>query len=112
MAKNKKNLLHYENGKTVELDSDDAPELTATLFKKMRPAKEVLEQLFGKKKADTLLAGKAKIRAVGRPLSEKPKEQITLRLSAEVTKAIKNSGAGYNARVEAILRKEFIQPSL
>lgn len=109
MKRNKKNLLRYEDGRMVQLDQDDAPELTASFFRQARPAKEVLEKIFGKKKANVLLSGKAKVKAIGRPRSASPKEQITLRLSKDVTEAIRSTGAGYNARVEAVLREAFIQ---
>lgn len=107
-SKNKNKTIRYEDGTSVVLGADDASELTAAFFKRARPATEVLEKLFGKKNTEALLSEKAKIRAVGRPRSKSPKEQITFRLGAEVTQAIRASGAGYNARVEAVLREAFI----
>jgi uncharacterized protein (DUF4415 family) len=53
----------------------------------------------------------AKLAAVpvrrGRPKSEAPKVRIGFRLSADLVRRIRASGAGYNARVEAALRKAF-----
>jgi uncharacterized protein (DUF4415 family) len=42
----------------------------------------------------------------GRPKSDKPKRQVTLRLDQEVLAALRASGAGWQTRVNAILAKE------
>jgi len=44
-------------------------------------------------------------RKVGRPKSEAPKQNGTLRMAADVWAKIKASGRGYNLRVEKILRE-------
>jgi uncharacterized protein (DUF4415 family) len=69
-------------------DYDEAPEWTD----------EQWEQ------ADLHLGGKLVRR--GRPKSDKPKQQITLRLDQEVIAALRASGAGWQTRVNAILAKE------
>ncbi len=51
------------------------------------------------------LAAYAVARKRGRPKSVSPKQLQSFKLSPDVIEAIKNSGAGYNARVEAVLRE-------
>ena len=41
----------------------------------------------------------------GRPPAEAPKVHIGFRLAADVVKGVRASGAGYNARVEKVLRE-------
>lgn len=103
-----KRYIAYADGKRVLLDADDAAELGAAFFKKAKPASEVLPGLIGAKQTEALFAGKVRIRPVGRPKLEQPKEQITFRFDAEITKAIKAMGRGYNARVETLLREAFL----
>lgn len=110
--KKKKNFIEYEDGTRIELDEDDAPELTGADFKRMRPAKEVLEELWGKKKTAAFLkANKAKI-SRGRPKSAAPKEMIAFRLPPDLIAAIKASGRGYGAKVEKILRAAIAKGAL
>ena len=40
----------------------------------------------------------------GRPPADAPKVHIGFRLAADVVRAVKASGKGYNARVESVLR--------
>jgi uncharacterized protein (DUF4415 family) len=51
------------------------------------------------------LAAHAKKRKAGRPKSAAPKRLQSFKLSPDVIDSIRNSGAGYNARVEAALRE-------
>jgi uncharacterized protein (DUF4415 family) len=44
-------------------------------------------------------------RARGRPLSENPKKQITLRLDADVVERFRASGKGWQGRINSALRK-------
>ena len=43
-------------------------------------------------------------RPPGRPKLEKPKEQLTLRLDADVVEALRASGKGWQGRVNEIVR--------
>jgi uncharacterized protein (DUF4415 family) len=45
---------------------------------------------------------------LGRPKSETPKVHVGFRLSADLVERIRESGPGYNARVEEALRKGFM----
>lgn len=44
-------------------------------------------------------------RASGRPKAEAPKVHVGFRLAADVVEGIKQTGKGYNARVEDVLRE-------
>ncbi len=83
------------------LIDDDNPELTKEDFARMRPAKEVLPQLLGKKSAEALLRGR------GRPKLEQPKVPVTLRIDADVLAHLKASGPGWQTRVNDALRARF-----
>lgn len=72
---------------TAWVDPDDAPELT----------EEMLDR------ADFYVGDKLIKRGRGRPRIEKPKEQITLRLDADVISAIRKSGPGWTGRVNDVL---------
>ncbi|MGE0753452.1 MAG: BrnA antitoxin family protein [Variibacter sp.] len=69
------------------MDPDDAPELTKEWFKE----------------AD-IYDGERLVRR-GRPPLESPKQQITLRLDADVIKAIRATGPGWSGRVNNALRR-------
>jgi uncharacterized protein (DUF4415 family) len=51
-------------------------------------------------------------RGRGRPRAQEPKMTINFRLAADVVKRVRNSGPGYNARVERILRDALEQGKL
>jgi uncharacterized protein (DUF4415 family) len=74
-------------------------ELTAQDFRRMRPAREVLPRMIGAKAATELL------RPRGRPRKENPKEQVTLRLDAEVVEHFKAEGPGWQTRINAVLKR-------
>lgn len=44
-------------------------------------------------------------RAPGRPKLARPKEQLTLRLDAEVVEAFRTTGKGWQARINTLLRE-------
>jgi uncharacterized protein (DUF4415 family) len=73
----------------------DNPELTAEELTQMRPFAEVFPEL-----ADNIRRGR------GRPTMDNPKQQVTLRLDAEVLTRLRASGKGWQARVNAMLRKD------
>ena len=88
-------LLTSKSGRVIELPSDDEEaaingginadldtyELTAAEFTKLRPVK------------------------AGRPKAQVTKERITIRLSPEVLAAFKNSGKGWQSRIDAVLKE-------
>jgi uncharacterized protein (DUF4415 family) len=75
------------------IDDPDVPELTDEDFKRARPFKEVHPEHYKAWKK------------MGRPTIENPKAQISFRLAADVIAAIRETGKGYNARVEQVLRE-------
>ena len=75
------------------IDADgEVRELTAADMKRFRPAQEVLPK--------TLLA-KLKVRG---PQKEPIKERITIRLSPEVVQRFRETGDGWQTRVDAALK--------
>ena len=80
------------------IDSDN-PEITNDDFAKMRPASEVLPEIFGTEIAKELLIPR------GRPRLEKTKEHINIRLSPDVVEHFKSAGSGWQSRIDAALRQ-------
>ncbi len=74
---------------TSWVDPDDAPALTKEWFEG----------------ADVYDGGKLVRRGRGRPRLERPKEQITLRLDADVIEAIRGSGPGWTGRINDVLAR-------
>jgi uncharacterized protein (DUF4415 family) len=81
-------------------EEGEVRELTREDFRGMRPAREVMPELI-----EAMEEWRKKL---GRPKVETPKVHIGFRLSADVVASIKASGRGYNARVDAALRKAFL----
>lgn len=82
-----------------ELIDDEAPEATDEWFRKARPAAEVLPELIGRNAAQELLKPKR-----GRPPSASPKEHVNIRLDADIVKAFKSTGSGWQTRLNNALR--------
>ena len=81
-------------------DADD-PEWTEAMFAKARPAHEVLPPpLF------------AALTRRGRPRSNAPKRPVSLRLDPEVLEYFRGTGAGWQTRINALLRKGMEQDQL
>lgn len=76
-------------------DPDDAPEWTDEMFAraKMQRGDTVLREASGT------------ISKVGRPKSDDPKQQITLRLDRIVLDTFRDTGPGWQSRINAELRK-------
>ncbi len=74
----------------IAADLDDF-ELTGEDFQQMRPAAEVLPELFGAAVAAEMLKPKG-----GRPKSESPKVFTGIRLDAEVLAAFRATGKGWH----------------
>ena len=82
-----------------ELIDDDAPEAREEWFKQARPAKDILPGLLGAGPAQELLKPKR-----GRPMSTNPKEHVNIRLDTDVLSAFKNTGRGWQTRLNDVLR--------
>ena len=78
---------------------DDAPELTEAWFAKARPAHVVLPRIMGRHVAEEMLKPKR-----GRPALENPKTHVNIRLDADIVGAFKDSGAGWQTRINNALR--------
>lgn len=76
-----------------DLDAVDVPEMTDADFARAVPFAEAFPDFARSLK-----------RQGGRPRIERPKVKVAWRLAADVVDAVKASGKGYNARVEAVLR--------
>jgi uncharacterized protein (DUF4415 family) len=83
-----------------ELADADTPELSADWFAQAQPASKVLPRLIGKKNAAELLTPKR-----GRPRIENPKEHLNIRLDADIVRAFKSKGPGWQTRVNSALRE-------
>jgi uncharacterized protein (DUF4415 family) len=82
---------------------DDNPEWSSADFKKARPA----SQLIGEKAAAMLM------RKGGRPPkpADERKRQVTMRFAPDLLEAMRSTGAGWQARAEQTLRREFVSSS-
>lgn len=83
-------------------EEDNIEELTEDFFKKAVKGIDGLASLAGE---DAV----AFLRKRGRPKVEAPKRLQSFKLSPDVIIAIKATGKGFNARVEAVLREAFIE---
>jgi uncharacterized protein (DUF4415 family) len=86
-----------ELGVAEWVDPDDAPELTDAFFDKA----EVWHGDTFIRRADSASFGR---RGRGRPKSDAPKEQINIRLDADVLALLRQNGPGWQTKVNAILR--------
>jgi uncharacterized protein (DUF4415 family) len=73
----------------------DNPPLTVRQLRRMRPAYKVRPELVARQ----LRRGR------GRPKSEQPKEQITLRIDRDVLEKFRATGEGWQSRINHALRK-------
>ena len=78
----------------------DLPELTVKMFRNLRPAREVHPELV-----------EAYVRSRGRPLKDKKKVSVTLRLDPDVVKALRASGPGWQTRTNALLARQTKKPA-
>ncbi len=57
-------------------------------------------------KGDTLIRpATGTLKSIGRPVSENPKKQVTLRLDPDVIEKFRATGKGWQSRINAELRK-------
>ena len=80
--------------KNKQAPRNDNPAWTEKNFKRAKPLKDVLPAL-----------AEASARSRGRPKLESPKEQVTLRLDANVLRAYRAAGPGWQSCINATLAK-------
>lgn len=73
---------------------DDLPELDEAFFVRARPATEVMGEAF-----------MARTRRPGRPRSVAPKIEVKIRLDAKVVEHLRDTGKGWQTRVNAQLAR-------
>jgi uncharacterized protein (DUF4415 family) len=78
---------------------DENPEWTHAHFQSARPAAEILPALIGERATQDLLRNKG-----GRPPKPDKKVSQTLRLDPDVLEAYKQQGAGWQSRINQVLR--------
>lgn len=81
--------------RTEPVADQDNPEWTEAEIKSAKPGAEFFKQL-----------GIEPPRPRGRPKLDTPKQQVTLRLDADLLKELRASGKGWQSRVNDILRNE------
>src|SRR4051794_32007910 len=77
-----------------ELIDHDLPELDDDFFARARPASEVMGEAF-----------MTRARRPGRPRSVSPKVEVKIRLDAKVVEHLRETGKGWQTRVNAELAK-------
>lgn len=83
---------------SAEVPDEDNPEWTRADFRTARPALEVIAEVFGPDASASLA------RPRGRPSNPDRKVNQTLRLDADVVEAYRQTGPGWQARMNAVLR--------
>lgn len=78
----------------------DNPEWTAEDMRSARPAAELLPQFIGERATQELMR-----RGRGRPAKQDRKVNQTLRLDADVLEAFRQTGNGWQARMNQVLRE-------
>ncbi len=81
-------------------DPDDAPELTDDVLDRGA-------RFEGGEAVETVVDRVEKARD-GRPRSEAPKRQVTLRPDADLVEALRATGKGWQTRVNALLRRDVL----
>lgn len=84
-----------------ERTDEELPELGEDFFARARPAAEVMGEAF-----------MARARRPGRPKSENPKIEVKIRLDAKVVEHLRETGKGWQTRVNAELAKAVKQGRL
>jgi len=84
-----------------ELTDHELPELGDDFFTRARPASEVMGEAF-----------MARARRPGRPRSAAPKIEVKIRLDAKVVEHLRETGKGWQTRVNAELAKAVKQGRL
>ncbi len=84
-------------------DDPDTCELTEADFKRMRPAAEVLPEIFGAAMAIEMLKPKG-----GRPRTDTPKVFTGIRLDSDVLEAFRATGKGWQTRMNDALKEHAV----
>lgn len=84
--------------KNKTLDEDNIGALPDEFWERARPAREVLTELMGKKKAEKFLKQRR-----GRPNKATPKVMTTIRLDANIIKFFKERGTGWQSKINNAL---------
>jgi uncharacterized protein (DUF4415 family) len=82
-----------------ELVDKENPEWTEEDFRRARQAAEALPEIVGREAADRML------RPRGRPKAAVTKTHVNIRLDADVLKAFKTTGPGWQTRINQALRE-------
>ena len=90
-------MTKSENDRASMPDVEN-PEWTRDDVAKARPALEVFTEVFGPEAAETVKRGR------GRPAKADRKVNQTLRLDVDVLEAYRNSGPGWQALMNQVLR--------
>jgi uncharacterized protein (DUF4415 family) len=87
--------------KPIWTDPDDAPELGEDFFARaeLREGEQVLRP------------GVGMLTRRGRPKLDHPKRMVSIRLDDDLVDRLRNSGPGWQGRVNAILRKALLSPT-
>jgi uncharacterized protein (DUF4415 family) len=78
---------------------DENPEWTREEIRRARPALEAIAEMWGAEAAEALRRGR------GRPAKPDRKVNQTLRLDPDVLEAYRQSGNGWQTRINALLRE-------
>jgi uncharacterized protein (DUF4415 family) len=89
-----------ENQQPLTDAHGEVRELTEVDFQRMRPASEVLPELFGAELAAEMLKPKT-----GRPHKDVPKVFTGIRLDADIVMAFKSTGKGWQTRMNDALKQ-------
>jgi uncharacterized protein (DUF4415 family) len=88
-----------DNDDPASRPDDENPEWTLDEIRTARPALEVFAEVFGPEAADMLRRGR------GRPAKADKKVNQTLRLDVDVLEAYRQSGPGWQALMNRVLRE-------
>jgi uncharacterized protein (DUF4415 family) len=89
-----------ENGYTeADWTAVDSPELSNDELDRMVPFEDAFPEMAQKMRLE--------VKRLGRPLSQCPKEAVSIRLDADLLKVLRASGKGWQSRTNAILREAF-----
>src|SRR5215467_5947350 len=93
--KRARGLLKRPGDPVLDGNDPDNPPLTDAQLSRMRPAYQVRPEL---------VAAQLR-RGPGRPKSERPKQQVTLRIDRDVLDKFRATGEGWQSRINQALRK-------
>jgi uncharacterized protein (DUF4415 family) len=93
--KRARSLLKRPGDPVLGGDDPDNPPLTDAQLSRMRPAYQVRPELVAAQLG----------RGSGRPKSERPKRQVTLRIDRDVLDKFRATGEGWQSRINQALRK-------